>query len=90
MSLKEFFTKLNSLAKYTRGLANSKQDQLDVFMGKLRLDIAKDVIMEDNSPKTFSKALDQVLISKTIRQWMTRDKKLSIELAQSQLPINGS
>lgn len=76
--VKEFLTKLNSLAKYAPGMTNSKIIKLDMFRG-MRSNIAKNVMMRDNLPKTFSEALDQVLRSKTIRQCMAKDKKLSKE-----------
>lgn len=45
MSIKEFSTKLNSLAKYAPGVANSENGKLGVFIEGLRPDIAKNVIM---------------------------------------------
>lgn len=42
-------------------MVNSKGGKLDVFIGGLRLNIAKDVMMRDNSTKTFSEAFDQAL-----------------------------
>lgn len=55
MSIKEFLIKLNSLAKYVVGMANSKRGKLDVFMGGLKLYIVKDVMIRDNLPKNFFK-----------------------------------
>lgn len=53
MLVKEFLTKLNLLAKYTLGMANSGRGKLNIFIRDLRLDIAKDVIILDNLPMTF-------------------------------------
>lgn len=36
MSVWEFLTKFNSLAKYALGVANSKKGKLDVFMGEFK------------------------------------------------------
>lgn len=43
MSVREFLTKLNSLAKYASSMANLERGKLDVFMGGLKVDIAKDL-----------------------------------------------
>lgn len=48
MTVKKFSTKLNSLAKYALGVANSDRGKLLVFLRGLRFDIMKDVIMGDN------------------------------------------
>lgn len=53
MSIKEFSTKLNSLAKYALSMASLEIGKLDVFIGELRSNITKDVMMRDNPPKTF-------------------------------------
>lgn len=53
MSVREFSTKLNLLAKYVPCVANLERDKLEVFMGRLRPNIAKDVIVRDNPLKTF-------------------------------------
>lgn len=58
-------------------LSYSKRGKLDAFIRGLRLDIAKKMMMLDNPPKNFSKALDQALRYENIRQRMARDKELS-------------
>lgn len=58
--------KLKFLAKYTSGKTNLKRDKLNVFIGELRPNIVKDVLIEDNPPKTYSNALDNALRSETI------------------------
>lgn len=74
MSIKGFSTKLNSLPKYVHGATNSERGRLDVFMGELRPNIAKDVMMRDNPPKSLSDAFGQTLRSKTMRQHVARDR----------------
>lgn len=64
MSVKKFLTKMNSLKKYAFGMASLERGKLDVFMRGLRLDIANDVMIKDNPPKTFSKAFNLALRSK--------------------------
>lgn len=57
MTVKEFSTKLNSLVKYALSVANSNRGKLEVFLEGLGFDIAKDITMEDNLPRSFFKAL---------------------------------
>lgn len=57
MSMREFLIKLNSLAKYAPNMANSKKGELDVFLERLKLEITKDIMIGDNSPKISSKVL---------------------------------
>lgn len=58
MSVREFLTKLNSLAKYASSMANLERGKLDVFMGRLKVDIANDMMIRDNLPKTFSEGFN--------------------------------
>lgn len=60
MTIKEFLTKLNSLAKYALGVANSDRGKLEVFLGKLIVDITKDVLMGDTFPKYFLKVVGRL------------------------------
>lgn len=56
-----------------------------MFIGGLRLDIVKGMIIRDNLPKTFLKAFGQALRFEAMRQYMVRDKELleeSTPLAQ--------
>lgn len=57
MSVREFFTKLSSLSKYVLSIASSDRDKLDVFLSRLRLDIAKDIMIGDNPLKSLLEAL---------------------------------
>lgn len=61
-------------------MINSEKGKLDVFIGGLRPNITKDMMIEDNPPETFSKAFGQALRSKAMRQNMIRDKGLIKEL----------
>lgn len=81
MSVKVFSTKLNSLAKCAPSMANLEKNKLDMFMKRLRLDITKDVIMNNNPPKTFLEDLSQVLRSETMTQCIVRDRELLKEIA---------
>lgn len=76
MSVREFSTKLNSLAKYAPSMANSERGKLDVFIKGLRPNIVMNVVMRDNPPKNFLKALSHALRFKTMSQCMARDKEL--------------
>lgn len=51
MSIREFSTKFNSLGKYMPSVVNLERGKLDMFIGRLRPNIAKNVIMGDNPPK---------------------------------------
>lgn len=42
-------------------LASLERGKLDMFMGRARLDITKDVMVGDNPPKTFLEAFGQAL-----------------------------
>lgn len=55
--VKEFSTKLNSLGKYVLNVVNLERDKLNVFIEGLRPNIAKYVMIGDNPPKSFFKAL---------------------------------
>lgn len=66
-TIKVFSTKLNSLAKYALGVDNLDRGKLEVFLGGLRLDIAKDVMIRYNPPRSLSKALGKALRSETVR-----------------------
>lgn len=67
MLVREFLTKLNSLVKYALRVTSLKKDKLDVFIGRIRSNIAKDMIMRDNHPRIFSEAFDQAFRFKAIR-----------------------
>lgn len=51
--MRDFLTKLNSSTKYAPSVAILEKDKLNMFMGGLRPDIAKDTMMGDNPSKTF-------------------------------------
>lgn len=68
MIIREFSTKLNSLAKYALGVANSDRGKLEVFLRWLRSDITKNVMMGVNPPKSFSLDLHKALRSETMKQ----------------------
>lgn len=57
MLVREFSTKLNFLAKCALRIASSDKGKLEVFLGGFRSDIAKDVMIQDNPPKSLLKAL---------------------------------
>lgn len=59
MLIREFSTKLNSLAKYVSGVASLDKGKLEVFLDRLKLNIAKDVIVGYNPPKSLLKALGE-------------------------------
>lgn len=65
--VREFSTKLNSLAKYALDITSSQRNKLDMFMRELRPDITKVVMMRENPPKTFLEALAITLGFETIR-----------------------
>lgn len=67
MLIKEFLAKLNSLAKYASSMGSLKRSKLDVFIGGLRPNIAKDVMMGDNPFKTFLEAFGRALRFEAIR-----------------------
>lgn len=56
MIVTKFSTKLNFIAKYVARVASLDWRKLEVFLGRLRLNIIKDVIMEDNPCKSLSEA----------------------------------
>lgn len=51
--MKKFFTKLNALAKYAPGLVSIIIGKIKVFLRKLILDIAKDIMTGDYTPKSY-------------------------------------
>lgn len=59
MLIREFSTKLNSLAKYVSGVASLDKGKLEVFLDRLKLNIAKDVIVGYNPLKSLLKALGE-------------------------------
>lgn len=67
MTIKEFSTKLNSLAKYASTVANSNKGKLKVFLGGLKSKITKDMKMRDNPHKFLLEALDRALKSNVMR-----------------------
>lgn len=67
MIVREFSTKLNSLAKYTLRVANLNNDKLKVFLGGLKSDIIKEVMMRDNPLRFLSEALGRVLKLEAIK-----------------------
>lgn len=75
MSVREFSTKLNSLAKYALRMVNSERGTLDMFIRGLRPNITRDVIIRDNPHRTFLEAFDLALRSKAI----AKNRELSEE-----------
>lgn len=67
MAIKDFSTKLNFFTKYVLGITSSNWGKLEVFLDRLKLDIAKDVILGDNPPKYILKALGTLLRLEAMR-----------------------
>lgn len=67
MIVRKFFTKLNFLAKYAPKVTSSDKGKFEEFLGKLRLDITKDVMKGNNPSKSLSEALGRALRSKAMR-----------------------
>lgn len=62
-------------------MASLEKGKLDVFIGELRPDIAKNMMIRDNPSKTFLEVLNQTLRSETMRQRKAKDLELLVELA---------
>lgn len=61
MIVKEFSTKLNFLVKYALRVDSLNKAELEDFLGRHRSDIAKDVIMGYNPPKSLLKVFAKAL-----------------------------
>lgn len=59
MIVKWSFTKLNSLAWYTLGVANTNNEKTEIFVNKFRTNIDKDVLTRDNPPKSYTEEVDK-------------------------------
>lgn len=57
MTTSEFFTRLNYLAWHTRSVANTGKRQIEIFINGLRLIIAKDALIGENPPKSYTEEL---------------------------------
>lgn len=60
MTIKEFSIRLNALTKYTPRVVSIIEGKMEVFISGLRLDIAKDVMIEYYTSSTYLKALSKV------------------------------
>lgn len=76
MSKKEYFTKLNTLAKYALGVANTNMSKIEVLFGGLKSNIAKDVIMGDHASWSYLDALSKVLKLNAMRQRMAKERRM--------------
>lgn len=57
VTVKEFSTRFNSLAKYVVGVDSLDRGKLEIFLKRFKLDILKDVLMGDNHSRFLSKTL---------------------------------
>lgn len=71
MIVREFSTELNCLAKYSPEVASSKRGKLKVFLGGLRSNIAKDVMMRDNPSRSLLEAFGRTVRLEAMRHRMT-------------------
>lgn len=76
ISVKEYSNKLNALADYASRVENIGISKIEIFLGQIRSNIIKDVMIGDYAPRPYSKALGRALKSKAMRQRMTRERRL--------------
>lgn len=75
MTIKEFFTKLNSLAQYALGVANTNKGKMKIFIKKLKADIIKDMLIGDKPLKSYTEAVGRVQQSKAITMRMAKERE---------------
>lgn len=61
MTVMKFSTRFNSLIQYAFSVANNDKGKMKIFINRLRLNIAKDVLTRDNPPKSYSDMLNRAL-----------------------------
>lgn len=74
MTVTEFSTKLNVVVQYNLGVANIDTSKIEILFNKLRSNISKDVLIRNNPPISYSKALSRALRLKVIRQKIVKEK----------------
>lgn len=65
--VKEFFTKLNALARYILVTTSIDKRKIEIFINGLRLDIAKDMFTKDNLSRSYTVVVGKAYRSKARR-----------------------
>lgn len=74
ITIKEFSTKLNAFVWYAFGVTNTDKGKIKIFINGLRSNIAKDVLIRDNPPRSYSGALGKTFNLEIMRQRMTKER----------------